>query len=272
MIYTFVFTTFSFFFFSNFRNAICVLLLQLVIQVAGVAEKFNNLDGEGLYKIVLKSIDGGGKEAAISCFRSGHWQLDKWNSSCYSFLLVVIHVAEAAEKTISSDSAQLNNIRLKSMDDDDMLIFSSPLQLNLLRSCTHIISDGTFKYAPNGVEQIYRVFGLVRGNHSTSLVTMLMKKIAAYTPFTEIFSGVSVKLCSFHVKQGLYRKIQSLGLAIEYQNNLVVQKVIRMIGAVQLTSMSEWQACLLILTAEIKAADLVGVTKKKLLDVLHYYE
>uniref|UniRef100_A0A915ECU5 3',5'-cyclic-nucleotide phosphodiesterase n=1 Tax=Ditylenchus dipsaci TaxID=166011 RepID=A0A915ECU5_9BILA len=39
--------------------------------------------------------------------------------------------------------------------DDDMLIFSSPLQLNLLRSCTHIISDGTFKYAPNGVKQIY---------------------------------------------------------------------------------------------------------------------
>uniref|UniRef100_A0A915E4S0 Uncharacterized protein n=1 Tax=Ditylenchus dipsaci TaxID=166011 RepID=A0A915E4S0_9BILA len=44
------------------------------------------------------------------------------------------------------------------VSDDDMLIFSSPPQLNLLRSCTHIISGGTFKYAPNGVKRIYRVF------------------------------------------------------------------------------------------------------------------
>uniref|UniRef100_A0A915ESF3 Uncharacterized protein n=1 Tax=Ditylenchus dipsaci TaxID=166011 RepID=A0A915ESF3_9BILA len=41
--------------------------------------------------------------------------------------------------------------------DDDLLVFSSPLQLNLHRSCTHRISDGTFKYAPNGVKQIYRL-------------------------------------------------------------------------------------------------------------------
>uniref|UniRef100_A0A915DXP7 Uncharacterized protein n=1 Tax=Ditylenchus dipsaci TaxID=166011 RepID=A0A915DXP7_9BILA len=85
------FFLFFFFFFSNFRNASCVLLLQLVIQVAGITEKFIDLDVEALYKIVLKSIDGGGKEAAIFCFCSGHvanraadqnWQLDKWSLNC----------------------------------------------------------------------------------------------------------------------------------------------------------------------------------------------
>uniref|UniRef100_A0A915EF45 MULE transposase domain-containing protein n=1 Tax=Ditylenchus dipsaci TaxID=166011 RepID=A0A915EF45_9BILA len=122
-----------------------------------------------------------------------------------------------------------------------MLIFSSQTQLSLLLNCTHIICDGTFKYAPKGVKQIYRVFGLVRQIHSTPLVTALLMgknkflykkmwgkikeallnldvvssincanfdaEIAAYSSFAEVFLGVKVKLCSFHVKQGLYRKV-----------------------------------------------------------------
>uniref|UniRef100_A0A915ERD8 Transposase n=1 Tax=Ditylenchus dipsaci TaxID=166011 RepID=A0A915ERD8_9BILA len=42
------------------------------------------------------------------------------------------------------------------------LIFSSPRQLQLLSSCTHIIADGTFKYAPKKTMQIYRVFGMLQ--------------------------------------------------------------------------------------------------------------
>uniref|UniRef100_A0A915E9H5 MULE transposase domain-containing protein n=1 Tax=Ditylenchus dipsaci TaxID=166011 RepID=A0A915E9H5_9BILA len=131
---------------------------------------------------------------------------------------------------------------LRELMGNYMLIFSSPRQLRLLHSCNHIISDGTFKYAPKGVMQIYRIFGLVRQLHATPVVTVLMKRknadlykrmwekvpvreslleinvvnsisfanfdaeIAAYSTFAEVFPGVSVKLCSFHVKQGLYRK------------------------------------------------------------------
>uniref|UniRef100_A0A915DJF8 MULE transposase domain-containing protein n=1 Tax=Ditylenchus dipsaci TaxID=166011 RepID=A0A915DJF8_9BILA len=32
-------------------------------------------------------------------------------------------------------------------------------------------------------------------------------EVAAYSSFQEVFPGMSVKLCSFHVKQGLYRKV-----------------------------------------------------------------
>uniref|UniRef100_A0A915D792 ATP-grasp fold succinyl-CoA synthetase-type domain-containing protein n=1 Tax=Ditylenchus dipsaci TaxID=166011 RepID=A0A915D792_9BILA len=128
----------------------------------------------------------------------------------------------------------------RAKSDQEILIFSSQIQLSLLLNCTHIICDGTFKYAPKGVKQIYRVFGLVRQIHSTPLVTALLMgknkfmykkmwekikeallnlhvvssincanfdaEIAAYSSFAEVFLGVKVKLCSFHVKQGLYRK------------------------------------------------------------------
>uniref|UniRef100_A0A915EHB4 Uncharacterized protein n=1 Tax=Ditylenchus dipsaci TaxID=166011 RepID=A0A915EHB4_9BILA len=60
--------------------------------------------------------------------------------------------------------------------DEEMLVFASARQFNLLKNCTHIISDGTFKYAPLGTKQIYRVFGLIRGTHATPLVTALLKK------------------------------------------------------------------------------------------------
>uniref|UniRef100_A0A915E1A9 MULE transposase domain-containing protein n=1 Tax=Ditylenchus dipsaci TaxID=166011 RepID=A0A915E1A9_9BILA len=123
-----------------------------------------------------------------------------------------------------------------------MLIFSSPRQLQLLSNCSHLICDGTFKYAPKGTKQIYRVFGLIRGIHATPLVAVLLKQkskevykkmwqkvkeallnlvvvdsiqfanfdaeIAAYSSFQDVFPGVAVKLCCFHVKQGLYRKVR----------------------------------------------------------------
>uniref|UniRef100_A0A915EDK7 Uncharacterized protein n=1 Tax=Ditylenchus dipsaci TaxID=166011 RepID=A0A915EDK7_9BILA len=41
---------------------------------------------------------------------------------------------------------------------------------------SHIISDGTFKYAPEGAVQIYRIFGLIRQLHATPLVTALLKR------------------------------------------------------------------------------------------------
>jgi len=139
--------------------------------------------------------------------------------------------------------------------DNDMLIFSSRPQLILLLNCSHLISDGTFKYAPKGTKQIYRIFGLIKQTHATPLVTVLMTgkskvlykrmwqkgkqdlwyiwnvfilvkealleinivhsirfanfdaEIAAYSSFSEVFPGVAIKLCSFHVKQGLYRKV-----------------------------------------------------------------
>uniref|UniRef100_A0A915E0X7 MULE transposase domain-containing protein n=1 Tax=Ditylenchus dipsaci TaxID=166011 RepID=A0A915E0X7_9BILA len=120
--------------------------------------------------------------------------------------------------------------------DNEMLMFSSPRQLRLLYSCSHIISDGTLKYAPKSVMQIYRISGLVHQLHASPVMTVLMKQknadlykrmwekareallqinvvnsisfanfdagIAAYLTFAEVFPGVSVKLCSFHVKQG----------------------------------------------------------------------
>lgn len=32
-------------------------------------------------------------------------------------------------------------------------------------------------------------------------------EIGAYGTFSQVFAGVKVKICSFHAKQGLYRKV-----------------------------------------------------------------
>jgi hypothetical protein len=46
---------------------------------------------------------------------------------------------------------------------DNLAIFSSPRQLEMLGRSAVLVADGTFGYAPRGVYQIYRVFGFVEG-------------------------------------------------------------------------------------------------------------
>lgn len=203
-----------------------------------------------------------------------------------------------------------------------MLMFSTVRQTHMLQHCQHIISDGSFKYSPLGSNQIYRVFGLIRGTHATPLVTVLLKKKtkevykkmwekrklrlsyleityliflvketmanregvvhsiqfasfdaekAAYTSFAETFPGVKVKICAFHAKQGLYRKLQSLGLSTMYRTEAQVQRIVRMIGALQITPIVEWNPCLRFLVDKIAATDLDRGVKQKLEVALHYF-
>uniref|UniRef100_A0A915CQ00 Uncharacterized protein n=1 Tax=Ditylenchus dipsaci TaxID=166011 RepID=A0A915CQ00_9BILA len=164
--------------------------------------------------------------------------------------------------------------------DADMLIFSSPTQLNLLRNCTTIISDGTFKFAPKNAKQIYRIFGLVRGTYATPLVTVLLngKTTELYgRMWQQVRVGLgfinTIRYANFDAEvaayssfaDGLYRKIQSIGLAIDYQDDADVRKFVRMIGAIQITPMVEWNTCLEMIRREIDEADLEADIKEKFL-------
>lgn len=57
-----------------------------------------------------------------------------------------------------------------------------------------------------------------------------------------------------------------------YEVNRVVQKIVRMLGAMQLCPMTEWDACLQLLDTEIESADLTSSEKEGLKNLLAYFE
>uniref|UniRef100_A0A915E5Y9 PIH1 N-terminal domain-containing protein n=1 Tax=Ditylenchus dipsaci TaxID=166011 RepID=A0A915E5Y9_9BILA len=58
---------------------------------------------------------------------------------------------------------------------------------------------------------------------------------------------VKAKICVFHTKQALNRKVQAFGLMPSYIDDPVVSKIVRQIEALQLTPPEEWKKCLLLL-------------------------
>ena len=42
---------------------------------------------------------------------------------------------------------------------------------------------------------------------------------SAMNAYEEVFPGITIKGCHFHMTQSLWRKIQELGLATEYKEN-----------------------------------------------------
>ncbi|KAL3105495.1 hypothetical protein niasHT_026929 [Heterodera trifolii] len=155
--------------------------------------------------------------------------------------------------------------------DDDLAIFASPRQLQLLKKSAVIVSDGTFKQAPKGIYQVYRVFGFVAATHAVPLCTALMRgksrviyqrlwstlrqeledtegelmisqanfdfEPASIEEFRLNFIHVHCKMCCFHVRQAMHRRIQRMGLANLYtsreQEGRAFQALIRKIGALQ---------------------------------------
>ncbi|KAL3088730.1 hypothetical protein niasHS_008949 [Heterodera schachtii] len=155
--------------------------------------------------------------------------------------------------------------------DDDLAIFASPRQLQLLKKLAVIVSDGTFKQAPKGIYQVYRVFGFVAATHAVPLCTALMRgksrviyrrfwstlrqeledtegelmisqanfdfEPASIEEFRLNFIHVHCKMCCFHVRQAMHRRIQRMGLANLYtsreQEGRAFQALLRKIGALQ---------------------------------------
>uniref|UniRef100_A0A914H0X5 MULE transposase domain-containing protein n=1 Tax=Globodera rostochiensis TaxID=31243 RepID=A0A914H0X5_GLORO len=155
--------------------------------------------------------------------------------------------------------------------DEELAIFSSPRQLQLLKKSAVIVSDGTFKQAPKGIYPVYRVFGFAAGTHAVPLCTALMRgktraiygrfwsklrqelddtdgelqiaqanfdfEPASVQEFRQNFIHVQCKMCSFHVRQALQRRVQRMGLTHLYTSRddagVAFQRLIRKMGALQ---------------------------------------
>jgi hypothetical protein len=108
---------------------------------------------------------------------------------------------------------------------------------------------------------------------------------AAYKSFRKQFPDVAVKMCSFHVKQALNRKVfcifvsastfilqmQAIGMMSAYRDDAVIKQIVRQIGALQLTPSSEWEKCLMMVKENIDNSPLTPTQINKMLEVLEYY-
>lgn len=68
------------------------------------------------------------------------------------------------------------------------------------------------------------------GNLQVSHV-MLDFEMAVWNAFAECFPNVQLHGCSFHFTQAIFRKVQSLGMQVQYQENVPVRKFIRKLMA-----------------------------------------
>lgn len=76
---------------------------------------------------------------------------------------------------------------------------------------------------------------------------------AAISSFRRQFQGVDTKMCCFHVKQALARKLSSKGFGLNklYRENKTVQKIVRMIGALQFVPQTEIENCIQLIISMI---------------------
>ncbi|KAL3108016.1 hypothetical protein niasHT_014022 [Heterodera trifolii] len=193
--------------------------------------------------------------------------------------------------------------------DDDLAIFASPRQLQLLKKSAVIVSDGTFKQAPKGIYQVYRVFGFVAATHAVPLCTALMRgksrviyqrfwstlrqeledtegelmisqanfdfEPASIEEFRLNFIHVHCKMCCFHVRQAMHRRIQRMGLANLYtsreQEGRAFQALIRKIGALQFAPPNHVNRSVHLMQQLINESELELIIRLSLLDILEYY-
>ncbi|KAL3122447.1 hypothetical protein niasHT_006327 [Heterodera trifolii] len=172
--------------------------------------------------------------------------------------------------------------------DDDLAIFASPRQLQLLKKSAVIVSDGTFKQAPKGIYQVYRVFGFVAATHAVPLQEledtegelMISQANFDFEPasieeFRLNFIHVRCKMCCFHVRQAMHRRIQRMGLVNLYtsreQEGRAFQALLRKIGALQFAPPNHVNRSLHLMQQLINESELELVIRLSLLDILEYY-
>ena len=147
-------------------------------------------------------------------------------------------------QTLDGDTFVLPNI------NNDMLIFTTNSNLQFLSRCSTIYVDGTFKARPTLFAQLYSIHGLFGGfvvpvvyallpdKSSTTYYVMFGRIRDAMSRLKYVFNPASIMSdfeaslieavqlqfpnarhlgCHFHFGQALWRKIQEVGLAVNYR-------------------------------------------------------
>ena len=132
-----------------------------------------------------------------------------------------------------------------------LIIFSCLSNIQCLCSVSEIFMDGTYKCCPKFFSRLYTIHGLKNGHYIPLVYALLSGKsestyrhcISAVIEFCskhgcqfkhsivhvdfelsvinvmkEFFPDVIIKGCRFHLAQALWRKIQNIGLSVEYKD------------------------------------------------------
>jgi hypothetical protein len=131
-------------------------------------------------------------------------------------------------------------------DADRMIIFGTDQCLDLLKQSDHWFCDGTFAVSPEIFYQVYTIHAICNGKVVPCIYALLPNKTgASYERFfrkilnhlnrhvptdilvdleqgamngaRNVFVGIIVKGCFFHLSQNIWKKIQENGLAALYK-------------------------------------------------------
>ncbi|CAF4363303.1 unnamed protein product [Rotaria sp. Silwood2] len=140
-------------------------------------------------------------------------------------------------------------------EDQQMIIFTTTSNLQVLKNCKHWFADGTFRVCPNEFYQLFTLHGLFISNVIPLVYGLLIGKATEdYNQFFEIilkqndydpesiltdfeaatlksvhmlFPNVLHKGCLFHFGQCVWRQIQSCGLTKKYHGDTHFDKNVK---------------------------------------------
>uniref|UniRef100_T1IR57 MULE transposase domain-containing protein n=1 Tax=Strigamia maritima TaxID=126957 RepID=T1IR57_STRMM len=95
-------------------------------------------------------------------------------------------------------------------------------------NCRQFQMDGTFKIVPRMFYQLFTIF-MERDDHVFPIVFALMtgKTPGLLSAIQRVLPNVRNQRCYFHYCQALWRKVQSLGLVVDYKNLPSVRTVVK---------------------------------------------
>lgn len=139
--------------------------------------------------------------------------------------------------------------------ENRILIFLNSKYNALLRESENFLMDGTFYSAPANFYQIYTIFTSYNANNYIPLVYVMLTNKTMFTyiklfnilqqkgvkmksvvmdnekavigALKLVYPSVVINLCFFHFNQNIYKRIQKMGLAFDYYNDLMFKYQIK---------------------------------------------
>lgn len=152
----------------------------------------------------------------------------------------------------------------KSAESERIFVFASTVGKDVLKSFADFFIDGTFKSCSKQFTQLYTIHADIGStNNETNIIPVayallknksratyenlfnILKNVANWNPknismdfeqaaiiaIQNIFPSITINGCNFHFNQCIWRKVQELGLVIDYKNNEEIRLFIRMCAA-----------------------------------------
>lgn len=181
---------------------------------------------------------------------------------------------------------------------DKVVVFSCLTNLEFLCSVDVVYMDGTFDFCTKYFMQFFTIHGFKNGHYVPLVFALLPRKTAEiytdlfnilqdvcsvhnliFSPKTvtidfemsihkavkEVWTGSNIIGCRFHLCQAWFRKIQQLGLAVDYNHDTEIGKYLKHFFGLQFLDPSEVEDCF---RSELLDANVLNGNVKQFTDYL----